>query len=153
MTLSRAIAWGGLTVGVLDGLDAVVYFGIRGVSPIRIFQGIAAGILGRDSFQGGLRSAGLGVVLHFLIATTIVTVMCLAARRFPLLVRRPLLTGCVYGIGVWLMMNFVVIPLSAIGFRSLTAPTVINGLLVHLVGVGIPAVLFARAAGKERQAA
>jgi hypothetical protein len=47
------------------------------------------------------------------------------------------------------MMNLVVIPLSAIGSRSLTAPTVINGLFIHLVGVGIPAVLFARAAGKD----
>jgi hypothetical protein len=51
------------------------------------------------------------------------------------------------------MMNFVVIPLSALGSRSLTAPIVINGLLIHLVGVGIPAVLFARAAGKTEQAA
>jgi hypothetical protein len=71
----------------------------------------------------------------------------------PALVRRPLLTGCAYGVGVWLMMSFVVIPLSAIGSRSLTAPIVINGLLIHLVGVGIPAVLFARAAGKTEQAA
>jgi hypothetical protein len=153
VTLARAIAWGGLTVAVLDGLDAVVFFGLRGVSPVRIFQAIAAGLLGSASFQGGLCTAGLGLALHLLIATTIVAVMCVAARMIPALLRRPLLTGCAYGVGVWLMMNFVVIPLSAIGSRSLTAPIVINGLLIHLVGVGIPAVLFARAAGKTEQAA
>lgn len=55
------IVYGGLAVGVLDALDAVIFFGIRnGVKPIRIFQSIASGLLGRASFSGGLKTALLG---------------------------------------------------------------------------------------------
>jgi hypothetical protein len=147
MTLARAVALGGLTVGLLDGLDAVIFFGLRGVAPIRIFQAIAAGLLGPAAFQGGIRTAALGAILHFGIATTIVAVACLLGQRFPVFLRHPLPAGAAYGIGVWLVMNFIVIPLSAATPAARSLPVVVNGLLIHVVGVGIPALLFARAAG------
>ena len=86
MTPARAIAYGGLTVGALDGLDAVVFFGLRsGVSPLRIFKGIAGGVLGPDAaMAGGVATALLGLALHFLTATTIVSVFYVASRRWPL---------------------------------------------------------------------
>src|SRR5262245_41350424 len=73
-TLSRteSILYGGLVVGALDALDAIVFFGFRGATPTRIFQSIAAGLLGRASFQGGMRAALLGVAIHFFIAFCIV---------------------------------------------------------------------------------
>jgi hypothetical protein len=147
VTLRRAVALGGLTVGVLDGLDAVIFFGLRGVAPARIFQAIAAGLLGPQAFQGGIRTTALGVVLHLTIATAIVAVPCLLGRRFPVLLRHPLLAGPVYGIGVWLVMNFLVIPLSAARPAARSVAVVINGLLIHVVGVGVPALLFARTTG------
>ena len=129
-----------------DGLDAVTFFGLRGVSPLRIFQGIASGLLGRASFQGGLPAAVLGVLLHFTIALTIVTVYYLASRRVPALARRPLVWGPLYGIAVYLTMNLVVIPLSAVVTGHRPLEVVVNGVLIHIVGVGIPSALFARAA-------
>lgn len=146
MTLTRAVGLGGLTVAVLDGLDAVIFFGLRGVSPVRIFQAIAAGLLGPAAFQGGWWTVAVGVALHFFIATTIVAVACLVARRFPVLFRRWLPAAILYGAGVWLAMNSIVIPLSAATRGPLRLAVVINGILIHLVGVGIPAVLFARSA-------
>jgi hypothetical protein len=148
--LARGIALGGLTVGVLDGLDAIVFFGLRGVTATRIFQAIASGLLGRTAFQGGARTAALGVALHFVIATTIVAVAYLGARRWPGLIRRPWLAGILYGVGVWLVMNFVVIPLSAVTRNPLSLPVVLNGLAIHVAGVGIPAALFARAVVRGR---
>ena len=61
--MARAILYGGVVVGTLDLLDALIFFGLRGTAPIRIFQSIAAGVLGRASYQGGLRSAALGIAL------------------------------------------------------------------------------------------
>ena len=139
----RAILLGGLIVGALDGLDAIIFFGLRGVSTIRIFQAIAAGLLGPEAFQGGLATAALGVVLHYTIATTIVAVAYLLARRFPALTTRPILVGACYGVGVWLEMSYLVVPLSAANGAARTAPVVINGLLIHVLGVGIPAWLVA----------
>jgi hypothetical protein len=72
-TPARALLVGALTVGVLDGLDALVFFGLRGLSPARLFQGIASGLLGRSAFEGGMATALLGVLLHLFIAFAVVT--------------------------------------------------------------------------------
>jgi hypothetical protein len=145
----RAILYGGLTVGVLDGLDAIAFFGLRnGIGPLRIFRGIAGGLLGRDAAAaGGLPTAVLGVILHFAIATTIVAVFYLFSRRFPFLIRRPFVWGPIYGVAVYLAMNLVVLPLSALRGTGLpqAVPVLLNGLLIHILGVGMPSALFARA--------
>jgi len=145
----RAIFYGGLTVGLLDGLDAVVFFGLRsGVTPLRVFKGIAGGLLGPDAARtGGWPTALLGVVLHFAVATTIVAVFYLFSRRFPFLTRRPLIWGPLYGVAVYLTMNLVVLPLSALHGTGLpqAVPVLLNGLLIHMIGVGTPSALFARA--------
>jgi hypothetical protein len=145
-TPARALLLGGLTVGVLDGLDALVFFGLRGVSPARLFQGIASGLLGRLAFEGGMATALLGVLLHFLIAFAVVTTYHVVARRIPGLTRRPWIYGPLYGLLVYAVMNFIVIPLSAIGARSPSTAVLLNGLLIHALGVGLPAALSAKAA-------
>jgi hypothetical protein len=146
VTQRRAILIGGLVVGVLDLLDAMAFFGLRGIPPGRILQSIAAGLLGPAGFGGGAGTALLGLALHFSIALTIVTTYVLASRRLPALWRHPFRWGPIYGLAVYLTMNYVVIPLSAASPRSLTFPVVVNGILIHLVGVGLPAALAARAA-------
>ena len=145
-----AVAWlaGTVAVGVLDGLDAIVVFGLRsGVTPTQIFQGIAAGVLGPASFAAGWRSAALGVALHFLIAGGIVATFLGASRMVPRLSRRPFVVGPLYGVIVYFVMALVVIPMSALGGPSFTWFGVTNGLLIHMVGVGLPAALAARWAG------
>ncbi len=147
---ARAILLGALTVGVLDGLDAIIFFGLRGVAPHRIFQSIASGLLGRASFQGGAATVALGVLLHFTVALGIVATYHLASRRLPTLAQRPFLWGPLYGIAAYLVMNYVVIPLSAVTRGGTPAlPVVVNGVLIHMFGVGMPAALFARAARAE----
>jgi len=145
-TPARALLLGGLTVGVLDGLDALIFFGLRGVPPARLFQGIASGLLGRSAFAGGMATALLGVLLHFFIAFAVVTTYHVAARRLPGLTDRPWIYGPLYGLLVYAVMSFVVVPLSAIGARSPSTDVLLNGLLIHALGVGLPAALSARAA-------
>ena len=146
-TPARALVLGGLAVGVLDALDALVFFGLHGVSPTRVFQGIAAGLLGRPAFEGGMPTAVLGIGLHFFIAFAVVATYHAGARRLPGLALRPWVYGPLYGLLVYAVMNLVVIPLSAIGPRSPSAGAVLNGLLIHVLGVGLPAALSSRSAG------
>ena len=146
MTPLRAWGLGLLTVAVLDGLDAVIFFGLRGVKPIRIFQAIASGLLGKASFAGGLRTALLGAALHLFIATVIVGIYIAISRRVRTLAERPFLWGPLYGLVVYAVMNLVVIPLSLAASNPKPMAVVVNGILIHLVGVGLPAALFARAA-------
>ncbi|HEX7242530.1 MAG TPA: hypothetical protein VF263_19730 [Longimicrobiaceae bacterium] len=146
MTPARAVLLGTLTVGVLDALDAVVFFGLRGVAPIRIFQSIASGLLGAAAYGGGLSTALLGAALHFLIALAVVGSYVLASRRFAVLARHPFVCGPLYGLLVYAVMNLAVVPLSAAVVGPPSLPAVVNGLLIHVLGVGLPAALFARAA-------
>jgi hypothetical protein len=147
LSASHAVAYGGLVVGVLDLLDAFIFFGLRGVRPVRILQSIAAGLVGRAAFQGGTATALLGVCLHFLIASTIVLTFFVASRRFPVLTRHAVASGMIYGLLVYAVMNQIVVPLSAAGSGPFSWPVLVNGLAIHAFGVGLPSALFARAAG------
>ena len=144
--MGRAILVGGLVVGTLDALDAVIFFGVRnGAAPIRIFQSIAAGVLGRASFQGGMRSAILGFALHYLIAFFIATAFVVLSRLIPALLDHAILSGMVYGVAVYFVMNYIVIPLSATQRGPFVTAVFINGILIHAFGVGLPSALAARA--------
>ncbi len=147
MSGGQAVLYGTLAVGTLDALDAVVFFGLRsGAQPVRIFQGIASGLLGPGARQGGLGTAAVGLVLHYFIAFGIVLTYALASRRIHALTRHPVICGLVYGLAVYAVMNLVVIPLSKIGGPTMpAAPVLANGLLIHMFGVGLPTALFARA--------
>jgi hypothetical protein len=150
MSPGRAIGYGALTVAMLDGLDAIIFFGLRGASPARVFQGIAAGLLGRQAaIQGGVATALLGVALHFVVALGIVSTYYAASRRIRVLTTHPLMCGAIYGVVVYFFMNQVVIPLSAIGRGSLPSlPVFLNGIVIHVLGVGLPTAYFVKAAGR-----
>jgi uncharacterized membrane protein YagU involved in acid resistance len=140
---------GGLIAGTLDISYAILFSYFRsGVPPIRVLQSVASGLLGRDSYSGGPSTAALGLGLHFLIAFIATAVFFLLARSVKLLVRHPILSGIVYGLVVYLVMNKVVIPLSRVPPRA-TAPAlvvVITGILVHMFLIGVPIALAARRA-------
>jgi hypothetical protein len=144
----RWLALGGLVVGTLDILDAFVFFGLRGVPLIAIPQSIASGLLGRAAYQGGAGTAALGLVLHFGISFTIVSAYFAATGWLPALRRRLLVFGPLYGLVVYGVMNHVVVPLSAavVGSGPKPAAVIVNGLLIHMIGVGLPAALFGAAA-------
>jgi hypothetical protein len=151
MPWKRALLFGTLTVGILDILDAIVFFGLRGAPPIRILQSIAAGVLGRPAFAGGWSTAALGLALHFFIAFVVVLVFMLTARRVRALTRAPMAFGLLYGLAVYLVMTFVVVPASAAGTGAVPSGAVLlNGVLIHMFGVGLPASLAARAAVSAR---
>jgi hypothetical protein len=145
-----AVVYGGLVVGTLDAIDAIVVFGLRGATPLRVFQGIAAGLLGRAAAQGGLQSAFLGLAIHFFVALSIVATYYLASRPLAILVRRPVLCGAVYGVAVYFFMNRVVIPRSAIGTTAFSLALFINGIAIHILGIGIPAALFVAQSARAR---
>ena len=149
MRNSQAIALGTVVVGTLDALDALIFFGLRGAAPARIFQTIAGGLLGRDAYRGGLETAVLGLALHYFIAFAIVVTYNQASRAFDVLGRRPVICGAISGVGVYAFMNAVVIPLSALGPQRVAPAPFVNGILIHVLGVGIPSALFAAAARRQ----
>jgi hypothetical protein len=135
-TALQAILAAGLICGVLDGLSAVGLTLLFGGKPMRMFQGIAAGVLGSNAFQGGAATAALGVALHFVVALGASAVYFGASRLSPFLNEQAMLCGILYGVAVHLFMTFVVIPLSASGRRPFVLRAFVAVLVVHMIVVG-----------------
>lgn len=143
-TAAGTIGLGGLFAGILDITDAIVFYYFRGVPPRTILQSVASGLLGADAFQGGNQTAALGLFLHFVIAFGAAAVFYVLSLRIRALWRRPLITGAAYGLVVYAVMNFVVLPLSAFADRpfQVNAPF-FNLIFAHIVCVGWPIALAA----------
>lgn len=141
----RAILTGGLLAGVLDIVAACVNSGLRGVTPIRVLQSIAAGLLGADAYKGGTATAALGLVLHFFIATVAAAVFYAASRKLKWMTERAIPSGLAYGVAVYLFMSQIVVPLSAAPFKvSRTPGSVATSLAIHMLFVGLPISLAVR---------
>lgn len=139
------ILWGGLACGILDITQAFVAWSFRGVKPVRVLQSVSSGLLGAKAYQGGAATALLGGALHFLIAFTAAAVYFLASRKLTFLTQRPVLWGMIYGQLVFLFMNYVVLPLSAIHrVPPYTVQQIITGPIGHMFLVGLPIALIVR---------
>ena len=145
----KAILVGGLIAGALDITYAFILWWLRAqVTPMQILQSVATGLLGKASYDGGAGTAILGAFLHFFNALVIAAIFVGASRIWPVLARRATLFGPLYGIGVYLVMNYVVLPLSAFPPRTKPpAPVVwITGVLAHMFLIGLPIALAAKRA-------
>ena len=142
----RAIGWGGLLAGTLDITVAVVEAGLEGRSPVSLLQGIAGGLLGMSSFQGGVATAALGVFFHFLIATTASAVFYLASRKLNFLVQHAIPSGLLYGVVVYIFMYYLVLPISAYHTKIELPPmaVLIRDVAIHMFLVGLPISLMVR---------
>jgi hypothetical protein len=135
-----------IVVGVLDMALAMTYWGLHGVSPVRVLQSVASGLLGPAASAGGSATALLGLLLHLSIAGLMVLAYDLAALRLRWLVRRPMLAGPLYGIALYLVMTWVVVPLSAAAQATASMSWAVASVLSHVLLVGLPCALFVRAA-------
>ena len=149
----RPTAWlqvfiGGLAIALGDMIFATtLWFGWTVPGLVKLFQTIAVGVLGKASYDGGVAAAWLGAGLHLFMATMFVAAYTLAGQRVPALLRRPFVQGPLYGVVLYVAMNFVVLPLS----RVHAHPTlehldwIILSIAAHMM-FGVVCVLFARRA-------
>lgn len=137
---------GGLVAGAFDITAACINGGLSGRSPIWIFQSVAGGLFGRGTFQGGLKTAVIGLILHFFIATMATTVYFVASSFLPFLRKQAIICGPLYGIVVYLFMYSVVLPLSALKFKffNQAGTAIATGILIHIFCVGLPIALIVR---------
>jgi len=141
----EAIVFGGLVAGILDIADAFIATAINGGTPVRVLHAIASGVLGRGAYQGGAAAAALGLALHFLIAFGAASAFFLISRVFPIVLRRAVLSGIVFGLAVWVFMYYAVLPITFNRANVLPAwPLLINQLAIHAFGIGLPIALMAR---------
>ncbi len=137
-----AILVGGSIAGALDILYAITYWSFNGLTAQRVLQSVASGLYGKESYTGGMSTALIGLGLHFAMSYAYATAFLFAGQRLPLLQRRPAMWGIVYGIGIFIFMRCVVLPLSAfphpIVFRPLGSSL---DLMSHMFFFGLPIAL------------
>jgi hypothetical protein len=146
-----ALKGGTIVVGSLDITFAILFWTFRaGVGLNRVLQSVAAGLIGRQAaVSGGVNTVLLGLALHYFISFCIVLVYWSAAKSMPLLRRHAVICGATYGVLVYLVMNYVVIPLSATSRGPFDLLWVSCSVIVHAFLIGLPAALFAKAALPE----
>jgi uncharacterized membrane protein YagU involved in acid resistance len=152
MKRSRAlptIAWAGLIAGILDITSAFVIAGTKGTGSIRMLQGIASGLVGQRSFEGGMATAGLGLAIHFLIAFTAAAVFYSASRKLIFLIQHAVVSGLLYGIAIYLFMYWIVVPLAFRTARHSISRDV-TAVIVHIVLIGLPIALIVRHFSNEQ---
>jgi uncharacterized membrane protein YagU involved in acid resistance len=138
---SQAILVGGFVAGTLD-IGAACLINWR--DPSIICQAIASGLLGAASFGMGTRSAGVGLLLQWFLSILIASIYLGVSQWFPVLRRRWVAAGCAYGIPVFVVMNYVVLPLSAVGHVAHFTPVRAAGNFVAMIWFGFVIAFFAR---------
>ncbi len=151
------IAGGGLLAGLLDGVDVITYYGLKsGVAAQNIFRYIASGLIGmRAAVHAGALGVILGVGLHFTVALGAAAVYYLVALKLSILIRRPFLSGTIFGLGLYFFMNRIVVPLSAVPKNPnavFSWTDFASGIFAHVVLIGIPIALMAQRSACVRPA-
>lgn len=135
----QIVVLAGLVSGALDIVAAFASYASQGATAEGILKYIASGLLGAAAMQGGMGTAGLGLLFHFALTTGMATVFLLAALRLPALTLQPWLWGTVYGVLTWVAMVYIVVPLSAVpGWKLPQGWSIVSGLLSHIFYVGVP---------------
>lgn len=140
-----AILWGGFAAGVLDIAAVFAFWAVKGVAPAAILQSIATSLLGREAFALGVTAVLLGLFLHFAVSYVFAAAYVLVSSRVRVLRLRPVRFGIAYGVVAYVVMSFVVVPLSRAEFGDWPPPPVnlAASLFIHLFLFGLPIALAA----------
>ena len=140
--LARVALYAGLLAGALD-IAAAILLNLQ-VGPRVVLQSVATGWFGDAAYAGGWTTAGLGLASHFAIMLAFAVVFVAAAVVWPPVRRHWLAAGAVWGVAVWAVMTWVVVPLSASTLPAPDLPAAVQGLVVHVLAVGLPMAFVAR---------
>lgn len=153
-TVTRTLTTSTLSSGLLDAsAGALVYFIFKGLNPIEVLQYIASGIYGEAAFSGGLLTASVGLVLHFVVAFAFAAGFFIVYPSIKLLSKNIWITGLLYGLFSWLVMNLLVLPNSGVAKVPFNFISVLE-IIWHMGLVGLPiAVLTKKHFGKIKTSA
>ncbi len=139
------ILWLGFVTGTLDAMAALIwsYSENPKVGADIIFEFIASGVFGKAAFTSGGVMIVAGLVLHYLIAFLFTMVFYLLYPLCDKLIRNKYVIAILYGTVAWLVMNLAVVPLSKIGYHSIKVQSILIGIAILIVCIGLPVALVA----------
>ena len=145
----------GLIVGTLDILSAFIYVFIKtgNFIPLGILKFVASGVFGKGAAAGGNMMVLAGVIIHYTIAFLFTIIFFLLYSGIKTLSKNKVLTGIIYGIFVWVVMNLIVLPFTNIAPRPFNMFNAIINMGILIICVGIPLSLMANSFYKNRESA
>jgi hypothetical protein len=138
----RNVLLGGLLAGVADFIYPTVKTVMAGGLWMQPWRGVAGGLIGAAAREGGVGTALLGVALHFFICLAAAALLYLIVSRVKWLPRQWIVLGIGHGIAVLLVMNYVILPLSAIGRGIYPVDQLHIHAFWHILLVGLPTAFF-----------
>jgi len=136
------IVFTGFLTGTLDGLAAIIW--AHKVPPAVIFDYIASGVFGKAAYTGGVPMLLWGILFHYTIAFAFTAFFYLVYPQVYKISQNKYVTGLIYGMITWIIMNLFVVPLSKIGFKPfLQVWPVIIGLGILILCIGMPVAVIA----------
>ncbi len=130
----------GFFVGTLDILSAFIYYflktGQKNVSIVLRY--VASGLFGKEAFSGGNTMIVAGLIFHYIIAFAFTIFFFWLFPKIKAFSKNKILTGVMYGIFTWMIMNLAIVPLSKIGSRPFDFVSALINLLILIVCIGIP---------------
>jgi hypothetical protein len=138
----RGILLGGFFAGLADFLYPTIKAVMAGDSWMRPWKSVASGLFGKVAHEGGIGMVVVGVALHFFICFVAAALLYLVASRVKWLPRQWIVLGVLYGCAFLAVMNYVILPLSAIGQGIYPLANIHVTAFVHILVVGWPTAFF-----------
>ncbi len=150
--LSARVIKAGLIVGTLDILAAFIHYLIKtGQNPVVILKFIASGVFGKEAFTAGNIMFFWGLIFHFVIAFSFTLFFFWIFPKIPALSKNRILTGIIYGIFIWVVMQLLVVPLSRTPKQPFNFTNAVINVIILIVCIGIPLSFMANNVnGKKR---
>lgn len=125
-----------LIAGTLDGLAAIIFLGKMNFTGV--FQYIASAVLGAEAFAGGIKTALIGLAFHYFIAFCFTLIFAIASTKTPALRKNIIVSGIIYGIVVWTIMTFLIVPLTKIPAAPFHYERAILNAVILIFCIGLP---------------
>ena len=137
---TKAILTSWLIAGTLDVSTAIiVYSVILNKIPAKILlQSIASGIFKAQAFEGGMKMALIGLIIHYCIAFCFAITYFYLYPRLSFLKKNMIISGILYGVIVWAIMNLLVLPMVFSHLSPMTFKSAAIAMSILIVMIGLP---------------
>ncbi|MBC7887491.1 MAG: hypothetical protein H7Z13_06345 [Ferruginibacter sp.] len=140
-----AILKAGLLAGSLDILVALIQYNMKtGKNVLIVLKFIASAVYGKDAMRAGNAMAAIGLGFHFIIAFGWTILFFLLYPIIPLMAKNKVITGVLYGVFIWLVMNLVVLPMTNVPKSPINIASAITGMVILVCAVGLPVSIIAK---------
>lgn len=139
------ILWVGFLVGLFDITSAFIQVKIMFPerNPLGVLRYIASAVFGKERANAESSMYFIGAIFHFMIAYCFTIAFFLIYPHIRFLSKSRLLTGILYGLVIWAVMNLLVVPQTKIGHRPFVLKNAAIAAGILIVAIGIPLSYFA----------